>query len=256
MKRASKVIADKQQLAAIAKILQNYLRLPFSQTNIPGAILEGILGHVRNAEVLRTYDFVDVIDRKQKLGWQVKSTIESTPMTWKRAKIPTSIALITESRKSKDGLQALGDAIINFCNHHAAESFRIYDLDEIAFSRLIVHKDGRGTYYEKSLCTRKMPNIFEPEDFTWTWSKQKVTKTKEQLSALHGVHIPSGKKWFAWHGLGENQLHFSGEKYWWPSEDKRIKSITFKLPTEAERLSLEKFIDLLASADNPLQLKV
>ena len=41
---------------------------------------------LRQGEVLGTYDFVDVIKRGSKCGWQVKSTKESTPVTWKRAK--------------------------------------------------------------------------------------------------------------------------------------------------------------------------
>src|SRR6185437_173347 len=105
-----------EELEMVARILQNYVRLPFSPTNIPGAVMEGVLGHVRRAAVLRTYDFVDVVDSDAGLGWQVKSTLAGTPVTWKRAKIPERAKLIAASEKSAKGCQALGDAIIAFCN--------------------------------------------------------------------------------------------------------------------------------------------
>lgn len=237
----SNVFSNQDQLKRISSILTGYLKLPFSGDIIPGALVESVIASVRNGEVLNTYDFVDVIDRNLKVGWQVKSTQASTPVTWKRAKIPNSMQLIEESRINESALQALGDEIIKFCNDHAAESFARYDLDEIGFSRLIVHKKGRISYFEKILCTRDSPKIFDEKDFAWKWSTPKKTTKKEQLQALHGIHKPSNSKWFAWHGLGENQLHFSGEKNWWPSGSER--KIDFSFPEQ--RLSQVEFMKLL-----------
>jgi hypothetical protein len=245
------IFSTSKQLAMIAHILQNYVRLPFSSINIPGAVMEGVLGHIRQAAVLRTYDFVDVVDRDAGLGWQVKSTLAGTPVTWKRAKIPERLELIAASEKSNKGLQALGDAIIAFCNQHAEESMTTYGLSEIGYARLVIHKNGEAKYFERLLCTRQSPQVFNPAEFSWRWSTQKKVVKKEQLTALHGVHKPTGKKWFAWHGRGENQLHFSGEGAWWPPAGDR-HTITFRLPSEAERLRIEAFIDLLAASDNPL----
>jgi hypothetical protein len=213
--------------------------------------MEGTLAHVRRGKVLRTYDFVDVVDLDSGLGWQVKSTLAQTPVTWKRAKIPDRRDLIAASEKSDDGLQALGNAIINFCNRHAAESLKLYGLTSIGYSRLVIHENGEATYFERLLCTQHAPRIFEPGEFLWRWSSPKRTTKKEQLTALHGLHKPTGKKWFAWHGRGENQLHFSGEQAWWP-EGGDSHTITFRLPSESQRLTLEGFIDLLAASDNPL----
>ena len=75
-----------------------------------------LIALVHQGEVLDTYDFVDVIQRERRIGWQVKSTMEKTPVTWKRAKIANKDALVAASRESTEGLQALGDAIIAFCN--------------------------------------------------------------------------------------------------------------------------------------------
>lgn len=232
------------QLAEIKKILRNYSRLPFSGEAIPGAIMEAVLAHVRAARVLRTYDFVDVVKADEKIGWQVKSTKDSTPVTWKRAKLPNATALIEASKKSDVGLQALGKAIIDFCNDHAEESLRIYNLEKIGYSRLILHANAEVTYFEKILCTKASPQVFDPNDFTWSWSVQKVTKKKEQLSALHGVHKGTGKKWWAWHGLGENQLHFSGEMYWWPTAQDPHR-FHFKMPPTQEKISIEKLLTFL-----------
>ncbi len=203
--------------------------------------MESVIASVRNGEILNTYDFVDVINRNQKAGWQVKSTKDSTPVTWKRAKIPNSLQLIEDSRKSEKGLQNLGDSIIKFCNDHAIESFDTYGLNEIGFSRLIIHKNGNLTYFEKILCTKESPKIFSEEEFQWKWSVPKKIKKKEQLPALHGIHKKSQKKWFAWHGLGENQLHFSGEKEWWPNDSKN--KIEFAFP--GKRLSQPELMKLL-----------
>ncbi len=245
----SAVFSTRRQLQQLADILSKYARLPFSPANIPGGVLEGALAHVRGGEVLRTYDFVDVVKREQRCGWQVKSTLAGTPVTWKRAKIPGSVALIASSKKSAGGTQSLGDALIKFCNAHAVESLDNYGLEEIGYSRLILFPSGQVLYFERLLCTGASPHIFNSADFEWRWSKPKITVKKEQLPALHGFHRPTGKKWWAWHGLGENQLHFSGESTWWPPSTGYPHAITFSLPTADDRIAVEKFIDMLARLD-------
>ena len=236
------IFSTEQQLEAIARILVGYLRLPFSGNSIPGSVMESIVSEVRDATVLNTYDFVDVINTSQRLGWQVKSTKADTPVTWKRAKIPDAANLIDQSHKSSQARQQLGDTIIRFCNEHALQSMRTYELDAIGYARLIIHKDGQLTYFEKLLCTRDAPRVFDEEDYVWQWSSPKRTRKKEQLPALHGVHVNSGKKYFAWHGLGENQLHFSGEKNWWP--DGCEHRIDFRFPEN--RLTQSEFMRLLS----------
>ena len=239
------IFSTKEQLDEIARILSSYIRLPLSTDTIPGALMEGLLAHVRGGVVKPTYDFVDVVNTDLKCGWQIKSTKASTPVTWKRAKIRNGDELIKASQQNEDDLQKLGDAIIDFCNAHIKSSIELYDLDEIGFCRLIVHKNRLVTYYERLLCTRKAPILFHKKDFTWRWSKPKKTKKKEQLSALHGIHVASEKKWFAWHGRGENQLHFTGEKTWWPKTDD-IHAITFNFPPEEDRIGLERFVEFLS----------
>lgn len=232
------------QLARIGLILSRYIRLPVSTDTIPGAFLESVLAHVRNARVLPTYDYIDVHQPEKHVGWSIKSTRSTTPVTWKRAKIANKEKMIEASFQSATGIQALGDRIIEFCNSHARASLNDYNLDEIGYSRLIVHPEGEVRYFERKLCSRDQPNIFDPTDFEWRWSVQKVTSTKEQLRALHGTHKPSGKKWWAWHGLGENQLHFSGERAWWPASDDP-HAIAFRFPTVDEKISFDKLVELL-----------
>jgi hypothetical protein len=241
----SKIFSSKNELDLIARILEKYLRLPFTGETIPGSIMEHVLAHVRNGEVLNTYDFVDVIRKEDNIGWQVKSTKASTPVTWKRAKIPNASDLVKESKKSAKGLQKLGNAIIEFCNEHAKKSIEIYNLDEIGYARLIVHEDGKVAYFEKVLCTKSAPHIFSASEFEWHWSTPKKTQKKEQLQALHGIHRTSKRKWFAWHGLGENQLHFSGEGNWWP---KRF-NISFDIPKVDKKLSMADFLEFIKRID-------
>ncbi|MGO9014846.1 MAG: hypothetical protein ACLQF0_07685 [Dissulfurispiraceae bacterium] len=243
------IFSTPEQLQEIKKILSGYIRLPFSDKTIPGAVMEAVLAKVRNGVVLNTYDFVDVINAVSHCGWQVKSTKEKTPVTWKRAKLPNQDELIKNSHESKEGLQALGDTIIDFCNAHVRHSIELYDLREIGYSRLIVHKNWTITYFEKLLCVSERPDIFAKADFSWKWSIPKKTKKKEQLPALHGTHKTLKKKWWAWHGLGENQLHFSGERAWWPTTSEG-QMMTFDSPADNERILLERFVDFLAKLDN------
>ena len=237
-----------EELDRLGKILFSYLRLPFSEQSVPGAVMEGVLAHVLRADVLNTYDFVDVISQDRSVGWQVKSTKASTPVTWKRAKIPNAAELIAASRKSDAGLQALGDAVLDFCNDHAVESLEKYDLSEIGYARLVLHPNQTVTYFERKLCDRGAPLVFKKSDFEWKWSKPKTTVKKEQLPALHGIDRKTSKKAWAWHGLGENQLHFSGEGMWWPRPDS-AHSMTFKIPSANEKMSLDDFLGLLDSND-------
>ena len=198
--------------------------------------------------MLNTYDFVDVIHPGNGCGWQVKSTKAETPVTWKRAKIPNASELIEASMHSENGLRELGDAIIGFCNDHASTSLYSYELKEIGYSRLILHKTGHITYFERLLCSQSSPSIFDPAEFAWSWSKPKTTVKKEQLPALHGINLTTGEKWWAWHGLGENQLHFSGESAWWPTE-KDANVLSLQLPQDEEKLSFSQLMDLLSSLD-------
>ena len=230
------------------RILAVYVRMPFVLPTIPGSLMESILAHVRGGTVLNTYDFVDVIRRDIGIGWQIKSTKAGTPVTWKRAKIPNASALIDVSMQSDLGLQALGDAIVEFCNEHASESMSTYELSKIGYSRLILHDAGRVTYFERLLCSHDDPDVFDPTDFAWQWSTPKVTVKKEQLRALHGIHLATGKKWWAWHGLGENQLHFYGESTWWPSKDSP-HTFSFQLPAPESRLSFSELTHVLSSLD-------
>ena len=242
------IFSTPEQLDEIRQILVNYAKLPFAQENIPGALMESVLSHVRGAHVLNTYDFVDVISPETGLGWQVKSTKAGTPVTWKRAKIPNAAELIELSKQSESGLQLLGNAIIEFCNDHASESLDKYNLSSIGYSRLIIHKTGNVTYFERLLCSRSNPDIFNPIEFSWEWSTPKTAVRKEQLPALRGTNRATGEKWWAWHGLGENQLHFSNESIWWPNEnDPHVFS--FHLPPTEEKLSFGQLVDVLSSLD-------
>lgn len=112
----------------------------------------------------------------------------------------------------------------------------------LGYSRLIVHNDGRAIYFERALCSRDAPAIFDAADFAWHWSQTKKRNPKEQLSALHGTHCPTNGKWWAWHGRGENQLHFYGEKTWWPTSQ-ASHALSFQIPQE--QMSVKKFVELL-----------
>lgn len=239
------MISRPEDMAMIASIVLSYLRLPFAGASVPGAILEHALAYVRRGDVLPTYDFADVICRKERLGWQVKSTKDQTPVTWKRVKLPDRQNLIRKSMDSCSAREDLGRQIIDFCNRHARESMKRYDLEVIGYSRLVMFSD-RFVYFERRLIDDSTKEVFDPDAIEWQWSKPKVTgQNKEQLPALHGIHKKTGEKWFAWHGLGENQLHFSGERTWWPSPEGDAPHVIFPLPNEKDKMAFEQFVELL-----------
>jgi hypothetical protein len=248
------VYSSKEKLEKIAHYLIAYMKIPYFQDDtIPGKIMEKIIAMVHSAKQLTTYDYVDVVI-EGKTGWQVKSTKFASPLTWKRVKLANQVALIKSSENSEKGCQALGDAIIDFCNAHAQESFDKFELEEIGYSRLIMFKDNTAIYFERLLCGKNNPLIFNKEDYTWAWSIQKNTAKKEQLTALHGTYIKTNEKAFAWHGRGENQLHFSGEGDWWPEVKMPSKigeinfsddghAIAFKL--SADKVNWDKLTEFL-----------
>lgn len=238
------IFSAREDLELIKASLRTYLRLPFAAESIPGAVMEDTLATIREATVLKTYDFVDVLKGPARIGWQVKSTKEGTPVTWKRAKIENSSELISHSERDEEAVQVLGNEIIRTCNLHGHDSLERYQLDAIGYARLIVRDDGTATYFERELITTRDRDLFDPNEFEWSWSTPKRTRRKEQLPALHGTHLPSGQKWFAWHGRGENQLHFKGERFWWP-DPTDPHAITFTLPLQTEKIDLETLRRLL-----------
>lgn len=238
------LFSDQSQLQRISKIIIAYCKLPFVGDNIPGAIMEATLATVRDAKVLNTYDFIDVLDRKNQLGWQVKSTKLGTPLTWKRAKIANSSELIPASMVDVSACQELGNMIIDFCNHHALESMNFYNLKEIGYSRLIILPNNRAMYFERKLCDINNPIIFNPNDYHWEWTTKKENVKKENLQSLKGIDLKTGEKIWAWHGMSENQLHFTGERKLWHNED-NVTKIMFDLPKLNEKISLDTFLELI-----------
>ncbi len=135
--------------------------------------------------------------------------------------------------------------MLNYCNAHIASSFRLYGLEEIGYARLI-NFGSRFRYFEIPLLKNDGSVLFQPADYEWRWSQQKKTLTKEQKPALHGFHKQTRVKHWAWHGQGENQLHFTGERLWWP-EETYLHSVSFDGPSEAQTVSFEALADWLAT---------
>lgn len=243
------MFSNRAQLREIASLVQSFQLLPLSDTTVPGALLERIIAHVKSAEVLKKYDFVDVVRSHDGFGWQVKSTKQSTPVTWKRAKLDGAEELVEMSLNSDEACQELGSAIIEHCNAHVEDSFEKYDLETIGYCRLVV-RDSSATYFERRLCRRSSPVLFDDSEYRWQWSQQKSSAKKEQLSSLHGISRKTGRKIWAWHGRGENQLHFYGEHEWWPEEDDP-NAVDFPLPTASQKLNMDEFLE--AILDSTLQ---
>jgi len=175
---------------------------------------------VRHGRPTRSKDFADVVASSN--GWQVKRGYAQTTMTWKRIAVAeTDAEMVRESRTDPIARQLLGNHIIARCNGHLWESFKIHGLQAMGYCRLIV--DGRmACYFERELCTNNTTPLFQHEDFEWIWSNRSV---------LHGKHRNSGERWFGWNGVrSDNQLHFVGERCWWPTDDDH--SIRFSIPDE------------------------
>lgn len=241
------IFSTAEEMDSMTDALCGFLKLPWSTNSIPGSVVEEVLAQFREAETLRTYDFVDVIDRKNGLGWQVKSTLSETPITWQRAKIPNKLELIEASMSNLQvDLQNLGNTILEYNNDHVEASMNRYGLHSIGYARVVITK-AQIRYFERELVNSESRRLWDPDDFTWQWSASKNAVKKEQLPALHGYHKATGEKWFAWHGRGENQLHFTGERHWWPSGDESVDhQVVVDLPSSDARIPFGRFVELLA----------
>ena len=71
---------------------------------------------------------------------------------------------------------------------------------------------------------------------------------KEQLPALQGIHQRTKRKWWAWHGRGENQLHFAGESAWWPDGGRH--SLSFRGPSTEQKLTIDGILAMLEDVDS------
>ncbi|MDR2685210.1 MAG: hypothetical protein LBB23_00355 [Rickettsiales bacterium] len=65
------------------------------------------------------------------------------------------------------------------------------------------------------------------------------------MQALHGTDTKTGKKVWAWHGLGEDQLHFCGEKDWWITQGSDCPFANLKMPDSDEKIDTETFLSCL-----------
>lgn len=240
------VFSSKAELTRLAATVVSHCHLPFAGRGVSGGLLEAALADVRAGKVLETYDYVDVINTEARVGWSVKSTKADTPLTWKRAKIANKAELIELSHSSPEGAQHLGNVILEFCNAHARQSLEKHNLAAIGYARLIIQPGRKAFYFERVLCTTAKPAIFDPRKFKWSWSNQRENQKKESLPALHGTEVSTGKRWWAWHGLGENQLHFTGERAWWPQIGDQ-QAIAFDLPALTDRLTVDEFNALIES---------
>ena len=93
-------------------------------------------------------------------------------------------------------------------------------------------------YFERCLLDTEHPRLWNPSDYVWQWSTPKRAEKKEQLPAFVGRHKETNTKSFAWHGQGENQLHFSGEGDWWPEENSDHR-LDFQIPNSNQKVDFE-----------------
>lgn len=231
-----------EQLQKLGSYLKAYLKLPVaSGDRVPGEDFEKIVAAAINGEALGKKDFVDVLTFDKRWGKQTKSGIYGNNIIWKRAKIDNSEQLVLESKNSISAAQQLGKLLIDQCNEHIIDSINKYNLDGITYSRLIIKEPDILEYFEKFLCTKNDPIVFESKDIYWKWSNTKKSLKKEYLPALHGINIKTGETIWQWNGLGDNQLNFPGEKLWWPKN-----RTIFTFPNDNEKVSFEKLLVLLS----------
>ena len=252
-----------EQLERIKQTLCSYHMLPFSGTRIPGDVLEGVLAHVRGGDLLGKYDFVDVLQRSEGVGWQVKSTRHRSPLTWMRADFRRRSELVAEADAERDEgrkrelVQALGDSVIEYANASIRDSFTKYGLQQVMFCHLVLMPENRAMYYEKLLAVEGEEELFRATDFMLSWREPRPGRANrnadpddpgaaEQLPSLRGRHVPTDQDWFAWYGRKGGQLHFLlEEKIWWPPESGAHR-IDFDLP--AERFKMDEAMDMLDEA--------
>ncbi len=258
------LLSTRPQLEQIRDTINNYLRLPLFRdyaSGIPGYLLEYAVATARGAVILPTKDFVDVVLPSAQLGWQVKSLLEHSPLTWKRVPLKGDKTRLIAGATTSPGLKKLGDAIIQDCNLKARGSLNLdfknnlrarnlvgtrkLQLSEIGYSCLMVFPDrNKATYFERLLITTNKPDLFNPEDYVWNSPEMEEKQSADNVSrsAYVGRYI-NGRKHFSWHGkTNDHQVHFEGDIDWRneASEDNKIE---FDLPTAQDYIDEKTFTD-------------
>lgn len=207
-----------------------------------GTILLGepLLSWALEAQLLETKAYADAYDTENKIAYQLKTGLPTSPVTFARL-TTSSQAQLVNSSKFED-IQQLGYELLEWVANRIQEPLYNLGAKEVRVARLIYTKAGDFTYYERV----SDPTHYQPDLYRYKWS--------ENGNALE-LHR-DGLKWFSWYPQGrlnsknQNQLHFHGENHLMPDEDS-LSRFSFRLGLPAQ-ISFEEMLEvLLPLVDKP-----
>ena len=225
------IYSSKEELEKIANAIIKYFNAPFSRENVPGPVLEEIIEECKGWPALGGIDFVDNLSPNGNCGVQCKSgstrrwSLEKNKWLfrqrpWGRITIPLSKRiLIDESYINPILLQELGDSVIDTFNDKIKFSIEKYNLDEIGYIGLVFNPNSTFQYYERSICLRNNPILFDKKDFRWEWS---IPKKETDSPVLKGINIKTNQVWVRWKAHGDTQLDFMGAEFWVTDDSLRL----------------------------------
>lgn len=195
---------------------------------------ETLLSWALKAELLSSKAYADAYDAKNRIAYQIKTGLPTSPLTFARLTTPSQFDLVNSS-ESND-INILGEELLTWVKHRIDEPKTILGAKEVRISRIIYTKSGDFIYYERIVD----PNLYDPKHYKWKWS--------ERGNALEGSK--NGEKWFSWYPQGrqgaknQNQLHYHGENKLIPPIESKSR-YDFRLGQHAQISFDDAFRELL-----------
>ena len=200
----SDIVLSPTRIERIQLAFRVYWLSPFCT----GTILLGepLISWALEANMLATKAYADAYDIHQKIAYQIKTGLPSSPVTF--ARLTTSSQFQLVNSKDPQDIAILGHELLHWVRNRIQEPITILGAEEVRIARLLYTKFGDFTYYERLSDSSQ----FLPENYTFGWS--------ERGNALEVYR--NQRKWFSWYPQGrystknQNQLHFHGVNYLMP----------------------------------------
>lgn len=237
-----------KHIRELRKHIRVYSRLPHSNKILSGKVLEKVFADAVDGHASDDNSFVDVI--KDTTGWQLKSTMQGTNhLVWGRVKLEDKYDRIVKACESYESRDELGADLLETCNEKARVSMEKHGIDDLRYMHIKFLKGNEVVVTEVAL--GDSDQIFDPEGFYWEWADP-----VNNSGALIGFHLETGEEWFRWYGQNENHFHLTNEAAWIEEMSLHTSVYEFQTISTGNRLPLDLFELVVASAAKELYRKV
>lgn len=215
-----------------------YSALPHSELVLTGKMLERLMADSLGGVYTSDNSLIDI--KAGQVGIQLKSTMQGTNhVIWRRASVPDKSDKIVTSRTSSAARNRLGSELLANLNQSKFSSLERHECNTFKVFHV---KFYHGDVVEVVECD--MGHILFPTtSFYWEWS----TPTRGS-AVLYARHRVTHEPWFCWNGNSGNHFAIINEKAWLEDRAISINRYAFLKTRREDRLTLERFEELLAGA--------